>query len=103
MAKSYNGRWEVIRQIEESGQAHIFEVMDQKKEFANSVLKRIKNPKRSDRFLNEVKAYKTLDHPNIIKIIDHSNLQNDFKKPDDMFIVMPYITGGNLTKKSGKF
>jgi serine/threonine protein kinase len=63
------------------------------------VLKRVRNPKRHDRFRSEVEAIKRLNHPNIIRLIDHSALADDGSPPDQQFIVMPYASQGDLTSR----
>jgi serine/threonine protein kinase len=61
------------------------------------VLKRVRNPKRHDRFRAEVEAIKRLNHPNIVRLINHSALSNDDSPPDLQFIVMPYANQGDLS------
>jgi hypothetical protein len=76
MARVYGKRWEGIgNDLGEGGQAHL-RVRDRTRvllgEFA---LKRISNPKRAGWFASEVEAIKRLDHPNIVKLVDHSALE----------------------------
>lgn len=67
-------RWEIVSSLTEGGQAHIFVVEDKAKEFpAQWVLKRLKNIKdkaRKTRFAQEVRATQSIEHPNVLKIID---------------------------------
>jgi serine/threonine protein kinase len=61
-------------------------------------LKRIRNPERQSRFLTEIEAVKRLQHPNIIKLIDHSALDIETNNEEKMFLVMPLAQGGDLSK-----
>lgn len=97
MAKIYGARWELLRSFDQGGQAQLFHVRDLRGT-GEHVLKRILNPKRRDRFLREVEACKTLSHPNIMAIIDHSALDQN-PADDTMYLVMPFAAGGNLEKR----
>jgi serine/threonine protein kinase len=55
------------------------------------VLKRLKNPKRTDYFEREIQACMTLDHPNILKVVEHGLTPKG--KP---FLVTDYCEGGSL-------
>jgi serine/threonine protein kinase len=100
MAKIYGGRWEVLSSLASGGQAEVFKVHDLQKEYPGEfVLKRVRNPKRHDRFRAEVEAIKRLNHPNIIRLIDHSALSSDDLPPDRQFIVMPYASQGDLSSR----
>ncbi|MGD0581232.1 MAG: serine/threonine-protein kinase [Bryobacteraceae bacterium] len=78
----------------ESGQGHTFVVRrsdgSDSKEY---VLKRLKNPKREDYFEREIRAYMTLDHPNVLKVLDHGRTPKG--KP---FLITEYCTGGSLAQ-----
>jgi hypothetical protein len=67
-------RWEIVTSLTEGGQAHIFVVEDKGKEFLGRwVLKRLKNIKdkaRKARFAQEVRVTQSIEHPNVLKIID---------------------------------
>jgi hypothetical protein len=71
--KAYD-RWEIVNSLTEGGQAHIFVVEDKRKEFPGQwVLKRLKNIKdnaRKMRFAQEVKVTQSIEHPNVLKIVD---------------------------------
>jgi serine/threonine protein kinase len=56
-----------------------------------SVLKRLKNYSRIERFERELDAIKKLDHPSVVKVID-SDL-----KSDPAYIVMEHCSGGALS------
>ena len=99
MAKVYGDRWEVQRSLGEGGQAEVFLVVDLRaKDAPPMVLKRIRNPHRRERFLAEVTACKTLLHPNIMRILDHSAL--DATTDEKMYLVMPHMWGGDLAKRA---
>lgn len=71
--KIYGNRWETIDSIGEGGQSHVYSVKDLQGQFGDKcVLKRLKNPKRIDRFKNEIQAGEKLDHPRIAPIFDYS-------------------------------
>ena len=96
----YGGRWRLGRSIAAGGQAEIFEAFDSAGEFTQDlVLKRVKNPRRHDRFRTEVEAIRRLDHPNIIKLIDNSALSEDAERPERQFIVMPRAAQGDLQRR----
>jgi hypothetical protein len=68
------GRWKIIKSLPEGGQAHVFLVEDVRQEFkGNWVLKRLKNiddPTRRARFQRETKVIQSINHPNVLKVID---------------------------------
>lgn len=96
MAKTYGGRWETIGALKKGGQAHVYRVRDKtggrNGEYA---LKRVINAERHERFAAEIEAIKTLSHPNIITLIDHSAL--DGGAEEKQFLVMPLAEGGDLS------
>jgi hypothetical protein len=93
--KAYD-RWEIANSLTEGGQAHIFVVEDKRKEFPGQwVLKRLKNVKdkaRKTRFAQEVRVTQSIEHPNVLKIIDQ-NL--DAEKP---YFVAELCERGSLEK-----
>jgi serine/threonine protein kinase len=105
MGKVYGNRWEGVgNDLGEGGQAHVLRVKDSTGalpgEFA---LKRITNPKRIDRFRNEVDAIKMLVHPNIIKLIDHSALDALPNETNKQYLVMPIAGGKDLSRVVGRY
>lgn len=101
MAKIFGDRWEIKEQLPvKSGQADIFLVRDLRGDYADPcILKRIRNPKRHERFRAEVEAGTRLKHDNIMPILDHSDLQRlDGGEP--MYIVMPHASAGSLEKRA---
>jgi serine/threonine protein kinase len=96
MAKIYGNRWRLVgNSLGEGGQAHVFRVIDttgaHTGEFA---LKRIKNLARTERFKREVEAIQRINHPNIVRLIDHSSFE---AADDEQFIVMEIAAGGDLS------
>ncbi len=102
MAKLYGGRWRVVSgDLGEGGQSVILRVVDDYGEYNGEfALKRIRNPWRHQRFQNEITAIKRLEHPNIIKLIDHSALDDVNSNNDKQFLVMPIAEGKDLGKPS---
>lgn len=81
-------RWKATgNSLGQGGQAQVYEVLDTRNEFEGSyALKALRRdaPKALTRFHHEVAAIKALDHPYIVKIIDHSMPGDEFP-----FYVMP--------------
>lgn len=93
-AQRFGSRWENIKQIGEGGQSHVFLVKDLNGEFSDTcVLKRLKNKNRLERFEQEIKAGRELDHPQIAPILDFS-LNNE--KPYFVTKQYPGSTLSNL-------
>lgn len=104
MARTYGGRWQILSSLNSGGQADVFKIRDLRGEYPDElVLKRVRNPKRHDRFRAEVEAIKRLNHPNIIRLIDHSALVNNGEVPDLQFIVMPYANQGDLSSRAALY
>jgi serine/threonine protein kinase len=68
--KRFGDRWEVVETLGEGGQAHTFRVRDLADGSTGWVLKRLKNPKRLDRFLREIDALRKLKSEHIPAIED---------------------------------
>lgn len=88
MPKRY-GKWEVLGNIGEGGQGHVFRVRTAE-DPTECALKRLKNSKRLQRFKHEVDAMKSVSHPHLAPIID-CDLEGDHP-----FLVMPYYPLGCL-------
>jgi hypothetical protein len=59
MAKIYGGRWRLLDMppLGNGGQADVFRVIDESGKMpGESALKRVRNPKRHDRFVREIEA-----------------------------------------------
>jgi serine/threonine protein kinase len=102
MAKIYGGRWRIVDgkpPIGKGGQAEVFRVIDTHDEYGGEyALKRVLNPARHARFRHEIEAIKRIQHPNIIKLIDHSALDNPNGEIEKQFLVMPIAGGGDLSE-----
>lgn len=90
----YGERWTIVQTVGEGGQGQVFEVEDAQGG-PNRILKRLKNIKRLERFAAELKAIQLIDHPNVIKLVDH-DLQSE--KP---YLVVELISDGSLNKHLG--
>jgi serine/threonine protein kinase len=93
MASEDYGQWKILQSLSEGGQAHTY-LCKNELDFDSDtiyVLKRLKNKKRIERFLNEINAVRSLAHPNILKIID---FDVNASKP---YLVTPYYSRGTLT------
>jgi serine/threonine protein kinase len=94
MAKRY-GIWEVAKSLGEGGQAHTFLVKNvEDQELPLHVLKRLKNYHRLGRFKDEVRACITLNHHNVLKVVDH-DLTGE--RP---YLVTPHCVKGCLTMEN---
>jgi len=89
--KIFGDRWEIIRPIDEGGQAHIYLVKDLKiQDDKTYVLKRLKKAERKERFEQEIEALRSIESPYIEKVIDFNISGKDF------YYVMPYYTEKTL-------
>lgn len=85
-------------QLGRGGQSEVFPVIDTQGRLAGQwALKRVLNPARHQRFLNEISAIKLLQHPNIITLVDHSALDDNVTNAEKKFLVMPIAQGGDLS------
>jgi serine/threonine protein kinase len=88
-------RWSLVRNLPEGGQAHTFVVRRADGADAREyVLKRLKNPKREDYFKREIHACMSLDHPNVLRVLDRG--QTPKGKP---FLITEYCPGGSLERQ----
>src|SRR5437660_239673 len=85
-------QWSHVKDLPEGGQGHTFVVRR-----ANAsdnklyVLKRLKNPKRKDYFDREIQVCKSLEHPNVLKVIESGETPKG--KP---YLITEYCDGGSL-------
>jgi len=94
MAKILSKRWEVITDLPEGGQAHVYKVVDKKGDSTTVyVLKRLKNPHRLDRFKKEYETLRKLRHPGIVQVIDF-----DFDTEKPLFVT-EFCERGNLAQQ----
>ena len=86
-----------IRILGAGNEGTVFLVEKNNKQYAMKILNRndTNNPMheiKMKRFLREIEVLSTIDHPNIVKLVDHGLLEHD-KIP---YIVMEYIQGKTL-------
>ena len=87
--------WKWIRDLHEGGQGHTFVVeRSDGSDPRKYVLKRLKNPKRKDYFVREIRACMALDHPSVLKIVHYGETPNG--KP---FLITEYCEKGSLTEQ----
>ena len=85
-------QWSWVRDLIEGGQGHTYVVRrSDGSDLADYVLKRLKNPKREDYFEREIEACEKLDHPNVLKIVEHGKTPKG--KP---FLITGFCNGGSL-------
>ena len=99
MAKIYGSRWKIEgTKLGHGGQSEVFSVIDLKGEYEDRLaLKRVLNPSRNERFLSEIEAIKRIQHANIIRLIDHSALDDESSIDEKQYLVMPIARGGVLS------
>lgn len=99
MAKIYGNRWKIEEtKLGHGGQSVVFSVSDLTGEYEGRLaLKRVLNPSRKKRFLSEIEAIKRIQHPNIIRLIDHSALDDESSIDEKQYLVMPIARGGVLS------
>ncbi|MCJ2126790.1 protein kinase domain-containing protein [Methylobacterium sp. J-077] len=91
MAKSglYGDRWKAVGNLGGGGQGDVYRVVDTTGALSGEyALKRLRDLRRLDRFRNEVEALKRLQHPNIIQLIDNSDLMAEGDN-ERHYLVMP--------------
>lgn len=76
--------------LRESGQSYIYLIKNPNNPDEKLILKKLKNPKRLDRFEREIKTINSLNHKNIIKIIGYDLT---CEKP---YYVTEYYENGSL-------
>ena len=96
------GKYKILRLIGEGGMATVYEA--EHEVLATRVAIKVLNPILSansqirERFKNEAKIMASLNHPNIVKVIDFD------EQPQQLSIVLEYLEGEDLddkTKKNG--
>jgi len=88
--------WKWVRDLTEGGQGYTFVVQrsdgsDEK----HYVLKRLKNPQREGYYEREVQACMTLEHPNVLKLLEHGPTPKG--KP---YLITEYCAQGSLTNQT---
>ncbi|HML28915.1 MAG TPA: hypothetical protein PKE16_08765 [Hyphomicrobium sp.] len=104
MAKQrvYGGRWENVgHDIGAGGQSVVRRVRDltdpNGPEYA---LKRLKNPERRERFMDEIESLRSINHPNVMKIVDYARATESEGEP--YWFVMP-LAQDNLEERKGLY
>jgi serine/threonine protein kinase len=97
MINSTIGNYKITKLIGEGGMASVYEAEHQL--LGSRVAIKVLNPIMSsssqirERFKNEAKLMASLDHPNILKVIDFDD------QPQQLSIVMEFLEGEDLNKK----
>ena len=98
MSKPFGGRWRSHGSLGGGGQGDVFRVTDSlASSHVEYALKRLRDLRRLDRFRNEIAALKRLDHPNIVKLVDHSDLADEVNEPH--YLVMPLAIEGDAERR----
>lgn len=96
--KIIDNRWKIGEALGGGGQANIYVVRDINEEFSGmyaiKILRNDQSAQAYERFRKEISALLRTNHPNIIKIIHHSN-----EKSDSQYYVMEYVRGFKTLKK----
>ena len=96
----YGGNWRTLSTLGEGAQGHVFTVRDTREpDGPLYALKRLKKESRSERFLQEIQALRSISHQNIIRIVDHSNGETTDDEGYPYYFVMPIAENGNLRKR----
>lgn len=98
MGKLYGDRWRLTgSQLGEGGQSEVFPAVDETGQLEGEyALKRVKKPARRERFRAEVEAIRTLQHPNVVPLIDHSALDASEGDVERQYLVMPIAADKSL-------
>ena len=99
MGKLYGGRWRIASspRLGGGGQGEVFPVVDESGKLDGEyALKRVINPERRERFRAEIEAIRSLRHPNVIALIDHSALDASESAEERQYLVTPVAAGGSL-------
>jgi hypothetical protein len=87
--------WELVKPIGEGGQGWTYTVRRKSDQEGNYfVFKRLKNGDRADRFRDEIKALRTLEHPGILRIEDDGTIE------DKPYYIAEYCENGDLSKRN---
>lgn len=92
-------RYHIVEQLGEGGMATVYKAYDTRLE-RNVALKIIRAgqvdaPGFLQRFEREAKALAQMSHPNIVKVLDFGDYE------DQLYLVMEYLPGGTLKEKMG--
>jgi hypothetical protein len=102
-AKLYGGRYKSLNDLGGGAQGTVLKVRDiLDPEAPELALKRLKQNDRCGRFLSEIEALQKIDHPNVVKIIDHSGAEEPGDSKHKYWFVMP-LASGNLADRAGLY
>ena len=69
--KDFEPHWSCSRErLGQGGQAHTYLVYEVAEPHRRGAAKRLTDKAREDRFRREIEAYKRIDHPNVLKVLD---------------------------------
>jgi serine/threonine-protein kinase len=89
-------RYKILKKLGSGGMASVYLAKDlvTKKDVAVKILhpQYAEDKEVLERFYREIQVCKDLDHPNIVKVLDHG------KEDDYVFMVMEYVSGKDLKK-----
>lgn len=92
MAKIIGERWQIINQLTTGGQGHIYAVKDlNAQDDEKYILKKLKNPKKKERFEKEIEAVKSIDSPYLPELIDYG-----ISERGDSYYVMNFFSDMTL-------
>jgi serine/threonine protein kinase len=101
-SKPYGDRWKRVKEFGGLGggaQGDVLRVVDVSGKLAGDyALKKLRDVTRLDRFRNELEALKRLNHPHVVKVIDHSDL-SDVSPGQTHYLVMPIALEGDAEKR----
>lgn len=98
MAKVYGGRWETVSDLGTGGQAHVYRVKDLQSPEEYYALKRLRDDRRVGRLENELTALQQIDHPNVVRLIDHH-----VSGHPPYYLVTELMEGGTLADRVKKY
>jgi serine/threonine protein kinase len=101
--KLYGGRYQKLNDLGGGAQGTVARVRDVlHPEAPELALKRLKQNDRCGRFLSEIEALQKIDHPNVVKILDHSGAGEPGDSKHKYWFVMP-LASGNLEDRAGLY
>ena len=90
-----NGRYILAEKLGDGGMGTVYKGIDTQTELPVAIKQlkpQIAEPENIARFLREAQALRDLNHPNIVTIMD------SIDEGDEHYIVMEYVSGGDLAK-----
>jgi serine/threonine-protein kinase len=96
IAQAVSDRYEILKELGRGGMATVYLAHDKEddRQVAIKVMRRqVAEAMGAERFLLEIDIARSLDHPNILALIDSG------KTEDTMFYVMPFVDGESLGER----